>query len=139
MSSSESERLDDVRPHAFAIAYRMLGSVSEAEDIVQEALVRIPQAIERGEEISSPRPTSSWPLDSAGKRKTRSPLSVARNRGSLLRRAGLSGLDSRPRFCHADATTCQNSRKLTQIAHDFSARYAAELSKFSCKIATFRR
>jgi RNA polymerase sigma-70 factor (ECF subfamily) len=33
----------------------MLGSVSEAEDIVQEALVRIHQAIERGEEISSPR------------------------------------------------------------------------------------
>jgi DNA-directed RNA polymerase specialized sigma24 family protein len=34
---------------------RMLGSVSEAEDIVQEALVRVHQAIERGEEISSPR------------------------------------------------------------------------------------
>ena len=55
MSTSESERLDDLRPRAFAIAYRMLGSVSEAEDIVQEALVRIHQAIERGEEISSPR------------------------------------------------------------------------------------
>ena len=55
MSTSESELLDDLRPRAFAIAYRMLGSVSEAEDIVQEALVRIHQAIERGEEISSPR------------------------------------------------------------------------------------
>ena len=55
MSTSESELLDDLRPDAFAIAYRMLGSVSEAEDIVQEALVRIHQAIERGEEISSPR------------------------------------------------------------------------------------
>jgi RNA polymerase sigma factor (sigma-70 family) len=55
MSTSESELLDDLRPRAFAIAYRMLGSVSEAEDIVQEALVRIHQAIERGEEVSSPR------------------------------------------------------------------------------------
>jgi RNA polymerase sigma-70 factor (TIGR02957 family) len=55
MSTSGSELLDDLRPRAFAIAYRMLGSVSEAEDIVQEALVRIHQAIERGEEISSPR------------------------------------------------------------------------------------
>ena len=55
MSVSETELLDDLRPPAFAIAYRMLGSVSEAEDIVQEALVRVHQAIERGEEISSPR------------------------------------------------------------------------------------
>jgi RNA polymerase sigma factor (sigma-70 family) len=33
----------------------MLGSVSEAEDIVQEALLRVHTAIESGEEISSPR------------------------------------------------------------------------------------
>jgi len=50
-----TELLDDLRPRAFAIAYRMLGSVSEAEDIVQEALMRVHEAIERGEEISSPR------------------------------------------------------------------------------------
>jgi RNA polymerase sigma-70 factor (TIGR02957 family) len=47
--------LDDLRPRAFAIAYRMLGSVSEAEDIVQEALIKVHEALERGEEISSPR------------------------------------------------------------------------------------
>jgi RNA polymerase sigma-70 factor (TIGR02957 family) len=52
---NEAELLDDVRPRAFAIAYRMLGSVSEAEDIVQEALLRVHEAIERGEEINSPR------------------------------------------------------------------------------------
>jgi RNA polymerase sigma-70 factor (ECF subfamily) len=52
---SESELLDDLRPRTFAIAYRMLGSVSEAEDVVQEALLRVHNAIERGEEISSPR------------------------------------------------------------------------------------
>jgi RNA polymerase sigma-70 factor (TIGR02957 family) len=46
---------EDLRPRAFAIAYRMLGSVSEAEDIVQEALLRVHEAIERGEDISSPR------------------------------------------------------------------------------------
>ncbi|MFI5026986.1 MAG: sigma-70 family RNA polymerase sigma factor, partial [Solirubrobacterales bacterium] len=52
---SESELLDDLRPRTFAIAYRMLGSVSEAEDVVQEALLRVHNAIESGEEISSPR------------------------------------------------------------------------------------
>jgi RNA polymerase sigma-70 factor (ECF subfamily) len=55
VSASETELLDDLRPRIFAIAYRMLGSVSEAEDVVQEALLRVHQAIERGEEISSPR------------------------------------------------------------------------------------
>jgi RNA polymerase sigma-70 factor (TIGR02957 family) len=52
---SEAELLEDLRPREFAIAYRMLGSVSEAEDVVQEALIRVHSAIERGEEISSPR------------------------------------------------------------------------------------
>src|SRR5215212_3882311 len=55
MDVSEQELLDELRPRAFAIAYRMLGTVSEAEDIVQEALLRVHSAIERGEEISSPR------------------------------------------------------------------------------------
>jgi hypothetical protein len=32
---------EELRPRAFAVAYRMLGSVSEAEDIVQEALLRL--------------------------------------------------------------------------------------------------
>src|ERR1019366_10338775 len=47
--------LDELRPASFAIAYRMLGSVSEAEDVVQEALLRVHQAIEHGEQITSPR------------------------------------------------------------------------------------
>ncbi|HKH41049.1 MAG TPA: RNA polymerase sigma-70 factor [Solirubrobacterales bacterium] len=52
---TEAELLEDLRPRAFAIAYRMLGSVSEAEDVVQEALIRVHSAIESGEVISSPR------------------------------------------------------------------------------------
>jgi len=47
--------LEELRPTSFAIAYRMLGSVSEAEDVVQEALLRVHQAIDAGEQIASPR------------------------------------------------------------------------------------
>ncbi|MGH2794619.1 MAG: RNA polymerase sigma-70 factor [Actinomycetota bacterium] len=53
---TDRERLlDELRPVSFAIAYRMLGSVSEAEDIVQEALLRVDQALDAGELIASPR------------------------------------------------------------------------------------
>jgi RNA polymerase sigma-70 factor (ECF subfamily) len=52
--SAEEHELEQLRPAAFAIAYRMLGSVSEAEDVVQEALLRVHQAIESGESIVSP-------------------------------------------------------------------------------------
>src|SRR5215472_3443007 len=53
---TDRERLlGELRPVAFAIAYRMLGSVSEAEDIVQESLLRVHQALQAGELIASPR------------------------------------------------------------------------------------
>jgi RNA polymerase sigma-70 factor (ECF subfamily) len=53
---TDRERLlDELRPLAFSVAYRMLGSVSEAEDIAQEALLRIHQALDGGEQIASPR------------------------------------------------------------------------------------
>jgi RNA polymerase sigma-70 factor (TIGR02957 family) len=52
---SRDELLEELRPAAFAISYRMLGSVAEAEDVVQEALVRVHTALERGERIESPR------------------------------------------------------------------------------------
>jgi len=47
--------LEELRPRAYAVAYRMLGSVSEAEDIVQEALLRLHVMLEQGERIESPR------------------------------------------------------------------------------------
>jgi RNA polymerase sigma-70 factor, ECF subfamily len=43
----------DLRPYAFAIAYRMLGSVAEAEDVTQEAFLRLGQA--GGTEVRSAR------------------------------------------------------------------------------------
>src|ERR1700750_2775945 len=35
------EQLETLRRHGFGVAYRMLGSVSEAEDVAQEALLRL--------------------------------------------------------------------------------------------------
>ena len=49
------EEFEELRPSAFAIAYRMLGSVSEAEDVVQEGFLRLHRAREGGERIESPR------------------------------------------------------------------------------------
>ncbi|GAA2152370.1 RNA polymerase sigma-70 factor (ECF subfamily) [Humibacillus xanthopallidus] len=55
-TAPDRERLlADLRPVAFGIAYRMLGSVTEAEDVVQEALLRVHRSLEAGEQIASPR------------------------------------------------------------------------------------
>ena len=39
--TSKGGATDELRPLMFSIAYRMLGSASEAEDVVEEAFLRL--------------------------------------------------------------------------------------------------
>lgn len=52
---AHSRLLEDLRPKAFAIAYRMLGSVSDAEDIVQEGLLRLHAVMQDEGPVASPQ------------------------------------------------------------------------------------
>ena len=54
MNAEREELLKELRPLAFAIAYRMLGSVSEAEDVVQDALLKLDAVLVAGQHIRSP-------------------------------------------------------------------------------------
>jgi len=50
-----SELYEELRPLMFSIAYRMLGSASDAEAIVQEAFLRYHREDEKGTAIDSPK------------------------------------------------------------------------------------
>jgi RNA polymerase sigma-70 factor, ECF subfamily len=51
----EGDAYRELRPLLFSIAYRMVGSASEAEDLVQEAFLRLRRAVAGGAEIASAR------------------------------------------------------------------------------------
>ena len=51
----EDDAYRELRPLLFSIAYRMVGSVSEAEDLVQEAFLRFHRTVAGGEEVASPK------------------------------------------------------------------------------------
>ncbi len=57
MTSREAlgQEHEELRPLLFSIAYRMVGSVTEAEDLVQEAYLRFHRSITAGEEVESPK------------------------------------------------------------------------------------
>ena len=55
MTDERSELYEELRPLMFSIAYRMLGTVSEAEDVVQEAFLRFHRAASEGTEVESPK------------------------------------------------------------------------------------
>jgi RNA polymerase sigma-70 factor, ECF subfamily len=53
--SEPAEPAEALRPLLFSIAYRMLGTVSDAEDIVQEAFLRYERALLEGTRVESAR------------------------------------------------------------------------------------
>jgi len=50
-----TELHEDLRPLLFSLAYRMVGSVGDAEDLVQEAFLRMHREQTEGTEIESPK------------------------------------------------------------------------------------
>ncbi|HYB18562.1 MAG TPA: RNA polymerase sigma-70 factor [Streptosporangiaceae bacterium] len=51
----DASDLTEYRPLMFSIAYRMTGSISDAEDIVQEAFLRLTRAMREGASIAAPK------------------------------------------------------------------------------------
>jgi RNA polymerase sigma-70 factor (ECF subfamily) len=70
------EEFERQRPHVRGVAYRMLGSVVEAEDAVQEAWVRLDRADPRGRDdlrgwLTVVIAGSAWTCSARGARAAR--------------------------------------------------------------------
>ena len=51
----DTSHYTEYRPLMFSIAYRMTGSISDAEDIVQEAFLRLTRVLRDGASIEAPK------------------------------------------------------------------------------------
>jgi len=55
MPEDTAELYSTLRPLLFSIAYRMLGTVTEAEDVVQESFLRFHRAVGEGTQVETPK------------------------------------------------------------------------------------
>ena len=70
-SNVDASDYTQYRPLMFSIAYRMTGSVSDAEDIVQEAFLRATKDMRQAETIKRrtwPRSPPGWPSTTCARR-----------------------------------------------------------------------
>src|SRR5829696_9712296 len=113
------QEFDALRPSAFAIAYRMVGSVSEAEDLVQEGFLRLHRAREGGERIESPRAYLSTVV---------SRLSLDHLRSARVRRATYVG-EWLPEPLVASAA--DDPARRAEMAHSLSLAFLVVLESLS--------
>src|SRR5829696_3749149 len=110
---------DELRRSAFAVAYRMLGSVSEAEDLVQEGFLRLHRARAGGERIESPRAYLSTVV---------SRLSLDHLRSARVRRATYVG-EWLPEPLVASAA--DDPARRAEMAHSLSLAFLVVLESLS--------
>jgi RNA polymerase sigma-70 factor (TIGR02957 family) len=118
---TEGALLQELRPAAFAIAYRMLGTVSEAEDVTQDALVRFHDAHARGEHIASPR---------AYVATITTRLAIDELRSARKRREAYVG-DWLPEPIVTDATAAGDPAAQAELADSLSVAFLALLERLT--------
>src|SRR6185437_3036127 len=95
MPEDTAELYSTLRPLLFSIAYRMLGTVTEAEDVVQESFLRFHRAVGEGTQVETPKAyltTTATRLSLDVLRSARRQR-VERQAGRRRRQVGLGGLD----------------------------------------------